>query len=70
MWFVLVELELNCVLSTLLCRDSVCVCARAHCCAGRGQVLLDKGQSDGNKSLLEDPLPHCAAVIVVLLQDT
>lgn len=39
-----------------------------HSFAGRGQVLLDKGQSDGNESLQEDPLPHCAAVIVVLLR--
>lgn len=45
----------------------MCEC-ETHSFADVGQVLLDKGQSDANKSLLEDPLPHCAAVIVILLQ--
>lgn len=39
-----------------------------HSFAGGGHVLLDERQSDGNESLLENSLPHCAAVIIILLQ--
>lgn len=41
---------------------------QAHVFAGGRQVSLDDGQRNGNQSVLEDPLPHCAAVIVELLQ--
>lgn len=37
--------------------------------AGLNQVLLDEGQHDGDQGLLEDPLPHRAAVVVKLLQE-
>lgn len=39
-----------------------------HLFVGVGQVLLDEGQSDGNKSLAGDPIPHSAAVVVILLE--
>lgn len=47
----------------------MCVC-ETHSFAGGGQVLLDEGQRDGDESLPGDPLPHCAAVIIILLQKT
>lgn len=47
----------------------VCVC-ETHSLAGGGQVVLDEGQSDGNEGLPGDPFSHCAAVIIILLQDT
>lgn len=46
------------------------VCVReTHSFAGGVEVLLDEGQRDGDESLPGDPLPHCAAVIIILLQN-